>query len=211
MRKTSRVAAIGIFAVGAILLSGCHVLNQRDAQVIRDENNDVFGIWLIDTDFYNDGECMGTGPGNCQASDPHEFDAWDTIYADLDANCGPSGNNAQGDWGTPGDAMDPPDSTLVNCANAEIQDDPEDEEDPASFICYDTDPAPDHHDCQVDSTYTEDVDGTAYYRNAVNSDPTQFVTTIRDWAAKTAHYPEQYCVYYSANVSDWTFDTICPF
>lgn len=191
-----RFLAIPVLAAMGLVLSGCHVLNQNDAYVSMDGSS-VFAIVLRDTDFYND------GGGN-----PYVFNAWDTIYADLDANCGPSGNNAHGSWGTPGSTTSLPDSTLINCANAEIQDDPNDDDDPASFICFDGDAHPDEHDCQYESSYSNMSAATDAYRAFVNEDPGQFVTAIRDWAAQTS--PESYCLGYTTAAPNWTRYTTCP-
>lgn len=175
----------------AYALSGCHVLrNYNDVAVTRTGGGDVFAFVLRDDDLFND---FST-----------EFDGWDTVYSDLDANCGPGGNDADGDWGTPGNAMDPPDQTLIDCARDHIVYD--DEEDPASLVCEDTD-----HDCQdedVPPNYTVINDATQFYYDAVDEDPAQFVTKIRDWWVLSS--PETYCLGYTTSAPDWTFHTTCP-
>lgn len=202
-----RAAALGIFAVGAVLLSGCHVLNQRDVFVVR-SGATVTGLALRDTDLYNDGTCFDTTP--CPYA-PDNWDAFDTVFGDLWANC----ENA-GDWGTFGDPMDPVDSDVGACVEDQVTDDST-ENDEASFICYDEDAAPNQHDCQDDATppnYTADSAATAYYRAAVAEDPIQFATTIRDWPAfntTTGPYPpETYCIRYLDGDQDWVMETSCP-
>lgn len=212
--RAKRLLIVPVIAAMA-LLAGCHVLRwPADVKVLPDGVGGVFGLSMGDSDLYNDSSCPDYG-GTCDTAQ----DAYDTVFGDLWANC-----ETAGDWGTFGDPGDPVDTDVADCVNGHIQDDPEDEEDPASFICDDDD-----HDCEVDSTFTNFDVATDFYRAAVDEDPIQFATAVRDWPAAPSYpagmglgegghggsggiylAPETYCLGYTTSKPNWTFYWICP-
>lgn len=184
MRPTRLGAALAVAATSALVLASCHA--QRLGQDIVVLGDPIYFLQI------NEYAAIGEIPAAEGVSN---------IYTDINANCGPDGNDADGDWGTvdtdrtdntdPDDDVTanttPPDSTLVNCALAHFQDDPGDEDDPWSMVCddYGTD-----NDCQ-------DPDESENY--VVNEDVTEFYLTAFDTYAEMENLLE--------NVRDFTAGT----
>lgn len=187
MRTRRAALPIAICAALVLILTSCH--SQRlgqDIYSLTDGNGDVYYQQL------NEHPAVGAVP---------IAEGISHIYYDINANCGPSGNDANGSWGTadtdrtdnsnPNDDLSPnttmPDSTMVNCAIDHFQYDDQEEDDPASLVCDDYGTDADCQDADASLNYVVNNDNTDFYRSAFSTTTEMqwLLAGVRDFMAGT--------------------------